>query len=196
MEQPDEKRHRKQSKGKGLWVSTSSSEGTNLPRSPGIHTPWSSLSPTHLWFLWRPYYSSTTDSTIGHWWLNSMQGWGKWHLKFQDTNPVVGFPSNNQLPSFAVIQSHLINRKDTFILGNSQGFRSSVPRRVDKEYIVIIISYNITRPQWVLFSSYKPFELFLLFKPVLNYVQYKAPDRRQSIWFLPPWNSQSTTKFR
>lgn len=74
-------------------------------------------------------------------------------LKFQDTNPVVGFPSNNQLPSFAVIQSHLINRKDTFILGNSKGFRSSVPRRVDKEYIVIIISHNITRSQLVLFSS-------------------------------------------
>ena len=126
-----------------------------------------------------------------------MQGKGRWPLKFQDTNPVVGFPSNNQPPSFAVIQSHLINRKDTFILGNSKGFRSSVPRRVDKEYIVIIISHNITRPQLVLFSSYKPFWLFLLLKPVLNYfVQYKAPDRRQSRQFLPPWNSQSTTKFR
>ena len=50
MEQPDEKRYIKQSMGKELWVSTSSSEGTNLPRSPGIHTSGSSLSPTHLWF--------------------------------------------------------------------------------------------------------------------------------------------------
>ena len=50
MEQPDEKKHIKQSMGKGLWVSTSSSEGTSIPRSPGIHTPGSSLSPTQLWF--------------------------------------------------------------------------------------------------------------------------------------------------
>lgn len=85
---------------------------------------------SHIWklsklhpsvILWRLHYSGTIDSTIGRWWLNSMQGWGRWHLKFQHINPVVGFPSN-QPPSFAVIQSHLINRKDSFILGNFQGF--------------------------------------------------------------------------
>lgn len=64
-------------------------------------------------------------------------------LKFQDTNPVVGFPSNNQLPSFAVIQSHLINRKDTFILGNSKGFRSSVSATGDKDQIYIYHSSSL-----------------------------------------------------
>lgn len=103
------KRHRKQSKGKGLWVSTSSSEGTNLSRSPGIHTPGNALSP-HLWF----YGALITQAqliqplAIGDWTQCRDE---EVTLKFQDTNPVVGFPSNNQLPSFAVIQSHLINRE-------------------------------------------------------------------------------------
>lgn len=124
-------------------------------RSPGISHTWKPLSPTHLWFYGGLITSGTTDSTSHTDLTQCRDEWKGTFKVSRHSNPVVGFPSNNQLPSFAVIQSHLINRKDTFILGNSKGFRSSVPRSVDKEYIVII-SHNITRPQLVLFSSYKP----------------------------------------
>ena len=40
------------------------------------HT-WKLSKPHPSVILWRPHYSGTIDSTIGHWWLNSMQGWGR-----------------------------------------------------------------------------------------------------------------------
>lgn len=69
--------------------------------------------------------------------------------KFQPANHMVGTPGK-QPPSLGVVQSYLIKKtKESYILGNSKSFRSSVPRTVDEVYIVIIINHSITEPQLV-----------------------------------------------
>lgn len=108
------------------------SEYTALPRSPHVHQPWSILNPELLWFLWRLHYRDTVD------WIIGFPSPPALSQEVEGRVGVLGLKVPTSLTPLAksplvevLSGSHLINiTKDFFSIlpiGNSKGFRSSVP---------------------------------------------------------------------
>lgn len=128
-----------------------------VPLSPNLHVfnNQKSSEPCPFEVLWRLHYIAVIDQVTGSWGCLSISSpsplLGDQGSGTESSNPLVaGLALGAACPhSWVFSKSHCINiTKDIFIAlitGNSEGFRSSVPKiRLNIKCIFLIINHNIT----------------------------------------------------